>query len=390
MTVKCLVDLATQACVKNIRHLDGVGDYLPYETVRNILMRVENGAQLRRIEVNSPQIQGLTGEIWLRLIEKHFPLEFRNKAYKPANPTKWHKVYEKYKREHDAAREESERQLASSLAGLRQHKERNTSRIVDQKSMRGAIGEPTKRRTQDRSGSSLRFGSGSRTGTMSGASVMKKVRREVKEVARIHGSLSKNVGAPKSLTKIAKAPQALIDERRRAALPGVSRSNNTPARKPSAKPTKPSAVTEFEERATFLPDSDDEDNNDMQNDPFDDSPRKGRAMIKAEQRPTATTSGLTSSRAPGPVRGASQLQNKYSSGTFRRPPPGLSEPQSAERAQPHSKSQTTEAKERPTQLDQAGSGTEPSTTTTDLAGEVSPLRPMKRKAPNSIFMQRKR
>ncbi|KAG9257053.1 RNA polymerase II transcription factor SIII subunit A,putative [Emericellopsis atlantica] len=373
MPVKCLVDLATQACIKNIRHLDGVGDYLPYENVRTILMRVENGAQLRRIEVNSPQIQGLTGEIWLRLIEKHFPLEFRNKAYKPANPDKWHKVYEKYKKEHDEAREESERQLASSLAGLRQNKEQKTSRIVDQKSMRGAIGEPTRsRRTQDRSGSSLRFGSGSRTGTMSGASVMKKVRREVKEVARIHGNLSRNIGAPRPLMRMAKAPQALIDERRRAALPGVGRVSSNPVRKPAEKPVKSSAVAEFEERATLLPDSDDDDQDDTKEDLFDDSPRKGRATTKTAQRSTAKPLAPSSSRVSAPASGSSQRQNNNSRGE----------------ARPHGRGQT-EPEGIPAQLNQ-GSSTTGASRSADLAGEVMPPRPMKRKAPNSIFMQRKR
>uniref|UniRef100_A0A8H7N8X2 Elongin-A n=1 Tax=Bionectria ochroleuca TaxID=29856 RepID=A0A8H7N8X2_BIOOC len=144
MRVRSLVDLATAACIKNIRGLEGVGDYLPYENVRHILLRVENAHQLRRIELNSPQIEGKTGEIWLKLIEKDFPIEYRARGYKPQDPKKWFKVWEKYKREHDDSVKESAMKLKDAFAGLRQDREKNTSKIVERRLLprSGATGPP--------------------------------------------------------------------------------------------------------------------------------------------------------------------------------------------------------------------------------------------------------
>ena len=134
MVVKPLTDLAMATIIKNIRELVSIGDYLPYETVRPILLKVESAKQLRQIELNSPQIQGETAEIWLKLIEKHFPLEFRTgDRYRPQDPKKWYKVYEKYQKAHDSALEESEKQLKAAFDGIKEDREKNVSKIVNAK-----------------------------------------------------------------------------------------------------------------------------------------------------------------------------------------------------------------------------------------------------------------
>ncbi|CAG9938473.1 unnamed protein product [Clonostachys rosea f. rosea IK726] len=258
MRVRSLVDLATAACIKNIRGLEGVGDYLPYENVRHILLRVENAHQLRRIELNSPQIEGKTGEIWLKLIEKDFPIEYRARGYKPQDPKKWFKVWEKYKREHDDSVKESAMKLKDAFAGLRQDREKNTSKIVERRLLprSGATGPPRRYGPREGTSNSLMFGSGSRTKTLSGAGVMRKVRREVKEIANIHGSLSKSVRGPVRHSGVNKAPVSMVNAYKRAARPAQA-----PSRPPPQEPPRvPSAVTEHEARATFISDSEDDDN----------------------------------------------------------------------------------------------------------------------------------
>ncbi|VUC33823.1 unnamed protein product [Clonostachys rosea] len=258
MRVRSLVDLATAACIKNIRGLEGVGDYLPYENVRHILLRVENAHQLRRIELNSPQIEGKTGEIWLKLIEKDFPIEYRARGYKPQDPKKWFKVWEKYKREHDDSVKESAMKLKDAFAGLKQDREKNTSKIVERRLLprSGATGPPRRYGPREGTSNSLMFGSGSRTKTLSGAGVMRKVRREVKEIANIHGSLSKSVRGPVRHSGVNKAPTSMVNAYKRAARPAQA-----PSRPPPQEPPKvPSAVTEHEARATFISDSEDDDN----------------------------------------------------------------------------------------------------------------------------------
>lgn len=308
MPIKSLVDLASAACIKNIRILDSVGDYLPYENVRHILARVENAHQLRRIELNSPQIEGRTGEIWLKMIERDFPLEYRNKAYKPQNPAKWYRVWERYKKDHDHAVEESVKQFQSAFAGLRQDREKNTSKIVEGHLL------PTKGRVKRRRGGSqasdrLAFTSGSKTKTLNGAGVMRKVRREVKEIKSIHGSLSRSTDAvnkAQGLGRVHHAPKGMVNEHRIAAQPAAlppMRSSAT-----AAAPKKSSIVKEFEARATFISDSeddyddhggndyDDDDEGDMEN--LFDEPKRAPAPRRPEPEPRPRASISGASRAP--------------------------------------------------------------------------------------------
>ncbi|KAJ2963361.1 hypothetical protein NQ176_g10863 [Zarea fungicola] len=131
MAPKPLFDMASAVATKNIKSVLSIG-YLPYQTVRHILIRVDSAPQLRQIELNCPQLQGETGELWLKLIEKDFPMELKAKGYKPKDEGKWHRVWEKYKRDHDRSIQESEEQLRSALMGLREDKAKNTSKIRPQ------------------------------------------------------------------------------------------------------------------------------------------------------------------------------------------------------------------------------------------------------------------
>ncbi|CAM1507088.1 Fc.00g067290.m01.CDS01 [Cosmosporella sp. VM-42] len=313
MPVKSLVELATAAVLKNIRELESVGDYLPYENVRHILLKVDNAHQLRQIEVNSPQVEGETGEIWLKIIEREFPMEYKAKAYKPQNPKKWYRVWEKYKKDHDQALEDSERKLMDALGALKQEREKNTSRIVDRKLLPRPPG-PTKRWGQrDTSGSQLLFGRGSRTKTANGASVMRKVRREVKEIASIHGNLSRPVRGSSALTKLKKAPAGMVINNRLAAQPVF---------RPTPKEAYQSAaVTEYEERATFLSDSEgDEDDNELFDDGEEDydeppPPRPApKPMVKSSS--TSLMKKLAAARpAPSSSKRPGLLSNSYNGPT---------------------------------------------------------------------------
>ncbi|KAF4463182.1 RNA polymerase II transcription factor SIII (Elongin) subunit A [Fusarium albosuccineum] len=326
MPVKSLMELASAACVKNIRELESVGDYLPYETVRSILLRVDSAHQLRQIELNSPQVEGETGEIWLKIIEREFPMEYKQKAYKPQNPKKWYRVWEKYKKDHDLALEESEKKLMNALAGLRQDKEKNTSKIVDRKLLprAGRVGPRRPWGQRDGAGSTLAFTRGSRTKTHNGASVMRKVRRETKEIASIHGKLSRQGSA--SLSKLAKAPPAMVNDYRRASQPVF---------RPTQRVSEPSeVVTAHEERATFISDSESDqgedlfDDDDDDNEPYGDddeeelppprnpAPRsnsKASATSLLKKRPGSSSSAPSSapSRPASTPRRSGILSNSY-------------------------------------------------------------------------------
>ncbi|KAG5961830.1 hypothetical protein E4U57_007423 [Claviceps arundinis] len=277
MPPKSLLELTTAACLKHLKALESIGDFLPYDAVRHILLKVESPHQLRKIELNSPQIKGHTGELWLKLIEKDFPLEYKNNAYKPQNPDHWYRVWQKYKKEHDAAIKASEAKLKDALAGLRQDKAQNTSRIIERKllpkSLRMAGAKKMYNGQRDVQSNSLTFNGGCRTKVNTGASVMRKVRREVKEIATIHGSLSKSIQAPirpAQLSQIQKAPASMISDYRRSSQPQY---RSTAALAPETR----SALLEHEKRATFISDS--EDNEDFDDD-FDEMPKASSKLIR--------------------------------------------------------------------------------------------------------------
>jgi elongin-A len=303
MSLKSLKELALMACVKNIRDIDNIG-FLSYEVARELLIKIDNPAQLRQIELNSPHIEGQTAEIWLKFIERDFPLESKAKAYQPRDPKKWYKIWEKYKIEHDRALQESEDKLKFALAGLRQDKEKNTSKIVSNKALPRSAKMAIRRYTGPREGSSnaLTFGGGSRTKTVNGASVMRKVRREVKEIANIHGSLSRSIRAPYAGHGVTRAPEAMINDRKRAAQPAF---RPTPKEPVKASPLE-AALEEFERRATYVSDSEEEDDDGDEYD-YDNAQGRGSA-VKSRDPVNAVPRPAVKAASKAPV---SSLQRKF-------------------------------------------------------------------------------
>ncbi|KAM4059606.1 RNA polymerase II transcription factor SIII (Elongin) subunit A domain-containing protein [Hirsutella rhossiliensis] len=412
MTVKSLMELATMSCIKNIKALESIGDYLPYESMRHILLKIDNAYQLRQIEINSPQIQGETGELWIRLIEKDFPLEYKANAYKPSSPDKWYRVWEKYKKEHATALEESERKLMNALAGLKESKEKNTSKIIERKFLprAGRVGPKRVWGQRDHTSSTLTFNSGSRTKTHTGASVMRKVRREVKEIANIHGSLSKVIRGPTRHVELKKAPAAMVSDYQRAAQPQF---------RGAAKAPEPvSAVEQYEQRATVISDSEeDEDHDDFFGDAERTAPaqvgssptknivseaakvsllKKKPAALRAQ--PSTTTQKQDGSGAPVKAanRGAATMANKFRRSTTM--PRAVSVPSADEASSPPSTmpaDESTEADSRlaPSKTSPAPDNSAGQSSPKDTAAAPSEASPppiqRKRKAVD-IFMRRKK
>ncbi|KAI8725039.1 hypothetical protein NCS52_00074000 [Fusarium sp. LHS14.1] len=314
MAPKSLMELATLACIKNIRELEGVG-YLPYDTVRPILLRIDNAHQLRKIEENSPQVEGETGEIWLKIIEREFPMEVKAKAYKPQNPKSWFRVWKKYKKDHDNALQESEAKLMNALNGLRQDKEKNTSKIVDRRLLPGLAAKIGPRRPwgqRDSSSSTFTFNKGSRTKTKTGAQTMRKIRRETQEISNIHRKLSRPTAASNAITALRRAPAAMVNDERRAALPSLVK---------APKVSEPSeAMLAHEQRATFISDSESDQGDDLFDEDEEDEPEpvprkpapKPFAKSSAAsllKRPSSSSGVLRTSAAPAKRSGI--LSNSY-------------------------------------------------------------------------------
>lgn len=295
MPVKSLMTMALSACMKHSRDIDSFGDLIAYDLIRPILLKIDNAHQLRQIELNSPQLEGEMGEIWLKLIEKEFPMEVKATAYKPSDPKKWYKVWERYKKDHDRALQESEAKLKMALNGLRQAKENNMSSIADKKLDKKLLPRTARKAPwgssswgqRDPHASTFSFGRGTRTKTNTGASVMRKVRREVKEIANIHGSLSRVTKGSAALTRPARAPASMVNDVRRRAQPSYR--------------TQPvAAVTEYEERATYLSDSDDSDDSDA-NDLFDDDRSEDEERLPTRKSVKSSSRSLLKRPASKPV-----------------------------------------------------------------------------------------
>ncbi|KAJ4325437.1 hypothetical protein N0V84_003489 [Fusarium piperis] len=346
MPAKSLMELATTACIKNIRELEGVG-YLPYDTVRPILLRVDNAHQLRKIELNSPQVEGEAGEVWLKIIEREFPMEVKAKAYKPQNPKSWFRVWKKYKKDHDNALQESEAKLMNALAGLRQDKEKNTSKIVDRRLLPGAgrVGPRRPWGQRDSASSTLTFNKGSRTKTKTGAQTMRKIRRETQEIANIHRKLSRPTAASNAITALRSAPAAMINDERRAALPSLIKAPRAP--EPSE------AMLAHEQRATFISDSESDQGDDLFDDEEEDEPEpvphkpapksfaKSSAASLLKKRPGSSSGVLRNSAAPTKRPGI--LSNSYKGpkpSTATSPTPAPSKPR-AEPSQRPPRTQTS-------------------------------------------------
>ncbi|KAL9062192.1 MAG: hypothetical protein Q9157_009140 [Trypethelium eluteriae] len=162
MPASSLLDMSRRLCVKNISHLDDVGD-TPYPLIRPILLKLENPDQLRNIEKNSPQIRTHTGEVWFHLIKSDIPgWEKRTRDFK--EPTNWRKVY--YKLQDDVAeeRKESEKKLQEALTKHRDAKEESKSTFIPKALDPGKTGRATNLVRWDGDRSNLAFQDGRVTG----------------------------------------------------------------------------------------------------------------------------------------------------------------------------------------------------------------------------------
>ncbi|KAK6348602.1 hypothetical protein TWF718_006390 [Orbilia javanica] len=102
--IPSLFDLAKRVCIRNVNHIDDIGD-LPYSVVKPILERVVSPRQLKTIEKNCPQLVPETNELWQIFIRRDVGREALDNFLKPfeADPspesqeklenTNWSTVY---------------------------------------------------------------------------------------------------------------------------------------------------------------------------------------------------------------------------------------------------------------------------------------------------------
>ncbi|KAH7081499.1 RNA polymerase II transcription factor SIII subunit A-domain-containing protein [Paraphoma chrysanthemicola] len=136
MPVPSLFELARQRLIKNIDLLNDIGD-IPFSFLEPVLRHIQNPDQLQELEENCVQIQGETGEIWLKFIRRDIP-DWDKKPHQPRDPQNWSKVYRKLKK--DAEREKLDQQdaLKQQMQALQKDRAQNKTLIVDSKIGYGA------------------------------------------------------------------------------------------------------------------------------------------------------------------------------------------------------------------------------------------------------------
>ena len=272
---------------------------MSYPVARTILMQVNSAKQLRQLEENSPHLEGDDAECWLRLINRDFPVLAKRHNFEPKNPTSWHKIYTKYERLEADQKREAEEKLKAAFAGIKKEKAENVSTIVDfdRRKLprppldgRGPIGGSRKaagRRGGGPDESDLRFTSGIRTKTTTGKSILRKARREAREIQHRNRLATPTGLLPVQRGQIAAAPKGMVEAARIKAQPAtrIQAPGSASGRSSSSIIAEQKRARELEERearlrkmkgtknATVVSDSDLEDEVEEDEDQGDEDPR---------------------------------------------------------------------------------------------------------------------
>jgi elongin-A len=129
MPVSTLYELARQRLIKNIDMLNDIGD-IPFSFLEPVLRHIQNPAQLQELEENCTQIQGETGDIWLRYIKRDVP-NWDQKPHQPRDPRNWSKVYKKLMKDAEKEKLDQENQLKQQMKALQADRDVNKTLIMN-------------------------------------------------------------------------------------------------------------------------------------------------------------------------------------------------------------------------------------------------------------------
>jgi elongin-A len=352
--VRSLAFLAQKACIKYLKReyspciylsfllkstgINDLGD-CPYELIRPVLLKLESPEQLYQLEINSPQIIGHDGEIWLQLIRRDIP-DWESKPHQPKDPKNWWKVYRKLKEQIQKDREQGAEKLRAELNSIKDEQEQNFAKVVSRKDLPREPGS-------QRSRTLYNYNSG-KTGSKSGhkLSLLDKIRKEARDarVARLNIPASM---VPKQPTKVTRAPQSFVDEYKRGAQQRSSPSGTDRPMAPRA-PRPPLALSRQDKSAA------------------------GKTFQEREERLRALTSGPATAGHPLPsLKSENQM-------------PLVDDEDLADEDEPRAKGR--QSRPEPALRTSAVSPPRPRACTPPTTRFGSPGPPPKRKAEPSIFM----
>ncbi|KAL1893760.1 hypothetical protein Sste5346_006263 [Sporothrix stenoceras] len=226
---RSLKRMALAVALRNIASITDVGE-MAFADAKPILTHIENPHQLYLLETNCPQLAAEPDQmaaVWGRLLTKKVP-GWDTKGFltdEELQTMSWIDIYTTVKSAIDAEMAAAEDRLRQTLAGFSKAKEDNSTQLVNNRALTRKIpGVMTKKRGPgaDRSQAVLNFGSGSRTKMTSGQSVLRRARREAKEISKVSqlsSRLTENQAVARS--QIRRAPAAMMHDHRVAHQPGT-------------------------------------------------------------------------------------------------------------------------------------------------------------------------
>jgi elongin-A len=193
----------------------------PYSLLRPILMRLDSPKHLRLLEEASPHLREDDAECWVRFINRDFSALAREHRFEPRDPTKWHRIYNKYEKLDAEQKRAGMEKLKLAMAGIKQEKESHTSTVVNF-DRRKLPRPPTDVKTHGRKEAvgrrgvtndhgELRFTGGSRTKVNNAQSIMRKARREAKEISARNRLNTPSGALLVRDNQIKRAPQGMVN-----------------------------------------------------------------------------------------------------------------------------------------------------------------------------------
>ncbi|RAL15076.1 elongin A domain-containing protein [Aspergillus homomorphus CBS 101889] len=236
-----LLQLCTATAIRNIKHLDDIGN-IPYALARPFLLKVESPEKLRALELQSPHLMQDDEELWLEFIKRDIP---RWEEYDlPEKPDCWYDVYCDLREQVQRAVDEDAEKLKMALDGISSERAKHSAKLVTD---RRSIGLPRERPTMKQRYASLDRKMGGFkpvfVASKSGASQYDSLgapawgferpsvpRSETKRKTGIFSATKRNsaLAIPtKQLntraSQIKQAPRSLVEEHRRPVEPAIPR-----------------------------------------------------------------------------------------------------------------------------------------------------------------------
>jgi RNA polymerase II transcription factor SIII (Elongin) subunit A len=88
----------------------------------------------RQLEINSPQLIGRDGEVWLQFIKRDIP-DWESKPHQPKDPRNWWKVYKKLTEQTKVDREKGAEKLKAALDAVKDEREQKLAKVVSRKDL---------------------------------------------------------------------------------------------------------------------------------------------------------------------------------------------------------------------------------------------------------------